>query len=278
MSDQELPAKEWDKVRTAFSSSIMVDTAITSLAQNLDVADWPIKGKEETPSAYIDLSYDEAKALLVLKGQKPETIDRLIAILKETLAFDAPFGEMVEQAAAAEARDNPFLKNLARLGIPEGYPIALCGLSPDTQEFCKLEKIETLGQFAIFAEQMSQNVIVGGDFRRLLNALGNVDEAVISEILPFRRGSKGLHLMEALAQATQAPDPAERVAALVEYFDPEVKALKADVRMNGNLHRHLVVLGDSAKEETVARLIGPYVGGTWSPKEKKGFFARMFGR
>jgi len=38
-------AKDWDEVRSAFASSIMVDTALSSLAQNLDGPDWPVKSK-----------------------------------------------------------------------------------------------------------------------------------------------------------------------------------------------------------------------------------------
>src|SRR6185295_8528945 len=110
-------AKEWDEVRTAFASSIMVDTALSSLAQNLDGPDWPIKGKDETPAKYIDLTFDEVIELLQLKGQKPDRIDQLVGLLKETLAFDNPFGEMVEQTKAAEARDNQLIKNMAKLGI-----------------------------------------------------------------------------------------------------------------------------------------------------------------
>ena len=52
-------AKDWDDVRTAFSTSIMVDTSINSLAQNLDGPEWPIKAKDDTPARYIDLSFDE---------------------------------------------------------------------------------------------------------------------------------------------------------------------------------------------------------------------------
>src|SRR5947208_12244968 len=154
-------AKEWDEVRTAFATSIMVDTSISSLAQNLDGPDWPIKGKDETPSKYIDSSFDEAIELLKLKGQSPERIDQLIGILRETLAFDSPFGEMVEQTATASSRDNQMLKNMAKLGVPENFPISLTALEPGTQEFCKLEKLTTLGEFAVFAQNMSQNVIVG---------------------------------------------------------------------------------------------------------------------
>src|SRR3954470_13347375 len=107
-------AKDWDEVRSAFATSIMVDTSLNSLAQNLDGPDWPIKGKDETPAKYIDLSFEEFVELLQLKGQSPERMDQLVALLKETFAFDSPFGEMVEQTQAASERDNPLLKNLAK--------------------------------------------------------------------------------------------------------------------------------------------------------------------
>jgi hypothetical protein len=136
-------AQDWNEARTAFASSIMVDTSLSSLAQNLDGPDWPIKGKDETPAKYIDLSFEEVVELLQLKGQPPERIDQLVGLLKETLAFDSPFGDMVEQTQAASERDNPLLKNLAKLGIPENFPIALTALEPGTLEFCKLEKLST---------------------------------------------------------------------------------------------------------------------------------------
>jgi hypothetical protein len=277
MPETVYTAKDWDQVRVAFATSIMVDTSINSLAQNLDAPEWPIKGKEETPAAYIDLDFAEARALLEIKGQSPERIHRLIGILKETLAFDNPFGDMVAQAAEHEKKDNPFLKNLSRLGIKEDYPIRFCVLSADTLEFCRREKIDTLAQFAIFAEQMSQTVIVGGDFRRLLNALANVDEQVLSEILPFRRGTKGLHLPEAAAQALKAPNPAARVQELAVWFKPELEALRADVQVSRDLHRHLVVLGNAATEQAVTPLLAPLVGAP-AKEEKKGFLSKLFGR
>src|SRR3954469_5514277 len=150
-------ATEWNEVRSAFAASIMVDTAISSLAQNLDGPEWPIKGKDETPAKYIDLSFDEVLELLQLKGQKPERLDQLIGILKETLAFDNPFGEMVAQAEESATRENQLLKNLAKLGIAENFPITLTALEGGTLEFCKLEKLGTLGEFAVFAQGMAQN-------------------------------------------------------------------------------------------------------------------------
>jgi hypothetical protein len=75
-------AKDWDDVRTAFATSIMVDTSLNSLAQNLDGPEWPIKNKDDTPAKYIDLSFEEVVELLQLKGQQPDRLDQLIGILK----------------------------------------------------------------------------------------------------------------------------------------------------------------------------------------------------
>jgi len=274
--------KEWDEVRTAFSTSIMVDTALTSLAQNLDAPDWPIKGKEETPAKYIDLTFDEVTEMLQLKGQKPERVDQLISILKETLAFDSPFGEMVTQTEAASARDNPLLKNLAKLGIPENFPMALTAVDVGTLEFCKLEKLSTLSEFAVFAQGMSQNVIVGGDFRKLLNALSNVDEAVLAEVLPFRRGAKGLHLIEAVAQAVKTKNAAERVEFATTWFRDEMAALEKELAGGGTLARQFTRLGDPALEARAAELLRVHLrlpaGAAATEKKKGGFFGRLFGK
>jgi len=274
-------AKDWDEVRSAFATSIMVDTSLASLAQNLDGRDWPIKGKEETPAKYIDFSFDEVVELLQLKGQSPDVIDQLVEILRETLAFDSPFGEMVEQNQAASARDNALLKNLAKLGVPENFPITLSALEAGTLEFCELERLTTLGEFAVFAQGMSQNVIVGGDFRKLLNALSHVDEAGLAQVLPFRPGAKGLHLVEALAQATQAPNPAARADLATMWFRDELAAIENDLRAGGSLARHFVVLGDPAKEARAAELLRPHLrvaakGG--ETKKKSGLFGWLFGK
>jgi hypothetical protein len=274
-------AKEWNDARTAFSTSIMVDVALSSLAQNLDAPDWPIKGKDETPAKYIDLSLEEALQLLELKGQKPERMDQLLNILKETLAFDSPFGEMVTQAEASSAKENQLLKNLAKLGIPENFPIGLTALEPGTLEFCKLEKLSTLGEFAVFAQSMSQNVIVGGDFKKLLNALSHVDEAALAEVLPVRRGVKGLHLAEALAQATRAPDAANRAEIATTWFRTDLAAIEKDVATGGALGRHFVVLGNAELEKRAANLLKPHLrlpaGRSAALEEKKpGLFGWLF--
>lgn len=199
----------------AFSSSILVDTSLTSLAQNLEGIDWPLTGSDETPAAYIDLSFDEMRERLALRGQPPRVADQLIEVLKETLAFDNPFGDMVTQSEAAAAGDNPLVKNLEKLKIPSAFPIALTSLAPETLMFCRLENITTLGEFALTAQRMASTVIVGGDFRALLNALSNIDERTLARYLPFRPGSTGVHYLEGLSHAVSA-QPVAIQAALAE--------------------------------------------------------------
>jgi hypothetical protein len=226
----------------------------------------------------------------------PKRIDQLIGILEDTIAFDNPFGEMVEQSAVAAAEENPLLKNLSRLEIPLDYPIEATMMSADTQTFCKLEAIVTLADFANFAQNMPPQVIVGGDLRTFLNALAHVNETALAAILPFRPGSKGLHLPEALgqlistlpagerlalfrhwggelteAEAAEAADCskqqlAEMEAALRErangvfrLLPSELAALPAGVAESGSLERYLVVLGDPQKEALAAKLLEPII-------------------
>jgi hypothetical protein len=280
-SPKKYTAKEWDEVRSAFASSIMVNTPLSSLAQNLDGPDWPVKGKEETPAAYIDLGYDEMVTMLTMKGIAPAKADFLISLLKETLSFDNPFGDMVEQAQASAEKDNQLLKNLAKLDIPESFPIGLTALSPDTMEFCKLEKLTTLGQFCVFAQGMSQNVIVGGDFRRLLNALSHIDESTLAECLPFRPGARGLHLLEALVQASRLEVPAIRAQLAADWFKAEYAAIMKDVESGGSLARHLMVLGNPDRERRAAEMFGILTKGKVGIGKKGGLFGslgRLFGR
>jgi hypothetical protein len=295
MTTLSTSAKEWDQVRSAFATSIMVDTALSSLAQNLDGPDWPLKGKAETPSAYIDLTYDEVTELLALKGQPPERLDQLLEILRDTLAFDDPFGDMVAQAEASSVQDNPILKNLAKLAIPPDYPIELTALSRETLEFCGLEKLTTLAEFAVFAQSMAQSVIVGGDFRTLLNALSHIDEAVIAKFLPFRPGEKGLHLLEAVAFLVRA-QPAEawgtlaaakgpvpiaisgQLGRLLGQFSGELAELRQRVHNGESVARVVTVLGNPQIEAVVVGLLTPHLSPPPVVSSKRGWFSRWFGR
>jgi hypothetical protein len=304
--------KEWDEIRKKFHSSIMADTSLVSLAQNLDTKEWPHHGEDEKPSKYIDFTYEELLLLPEIAG-KTDRADHLIGILKETLAFDDPFGEMVAQVEESAAKENPVLKTLGRLGIPEGYPLALVNLSEGTRAVCASEGVKTIGEFANLAQQMSTRVVIGGDFRSLLNALSHGDEAGIGQFLPFRKGASGLHLAEALGLAAAGLTRAEQLGlataygvkvsgaeaavvpalapatraqleqrvrpafnAVLDWFKEEKAKLLADLKSGGSLERHLVVIGDPVREAIAARVVREILGGAAQPAAeepaKKGGF------
>lgn len=290
LSDPTALAQEWNRVRAAFAGSIMVDTPLASLAEDLDGPAWPVPGAAETPAAYIDYDYEEVLEILALKGQPAKLLPVLIGLLQETLAFDDPFGEMVDQSANQADRDNPIRRNLAKLGIPEDYPIALCTLEPSTQEFCRLEQLVTLGQFAIFAQGMARNVVMGGDFKALLNALSHVDEQVIARHLPYRPGTPGLHLIEAVALAVRsAPaaareDPADsvtvqaRVEGLVNYFEADLAALRQRLAAGESWERVGAVLGDPKVEPWVGTLLKPHLGVEPPPTSPRSWWRRWLNK
>ncbi len=185
---------------------------------------------------------------------------------------------MVAQSEASALKDNQLLKNLAKLEIPENFPIGLTALSSDTIEFCKLEHLQTLGEFCIFAQGMSQNVIVGGDFRKLLNALSHIDESSLAETLPFRMGARGLHLPEALVQASKATAPLKRATQAVEWFSAEFEQFKKDLKAGGTMERYLSVLANPAAEKRAAEMLAPLLKSGGAAGTKKGGFFGSLGR
>jgi hypothetical protein len=284
---------EWDKVRAAFAASLMVDTPLASLAENLDGPSWPIKDTRENAAAYIDFDYKEAIAALALRGQPPERLDHLLEILRDTLAFDNPFGEMVAQSETAAERDNPVLVNLAKLGIPASFPLSLTALATDTIDFCRLEGVTTLGEFALLAQRFSRTVVVSGDFRALLNALSHVDEPTLARYLPFRPGVPGLHLIEAVAHLVRAlPEPERRqllaapasamatsvgarVTELLPFFPDDRTALMEQIARGVAVTRLVMVLNDVAFEPVVAAALAPHLPPP-PTTPKRNWFARLF--
>lgn len=293
-------AQAWDKCRTAFSRSIMVETPIASLAQDLDVPPWPIASPEETPASYIYLPYAQVVAALAERGLPPTQLCALITILNETVAFDEPFADMMEIAPASSEStdaDSPLLKNLAKLEIPLDFPLALSSLSQVTIDLCRAEKVDTLGQFVGFASRLSQSVIVGGDFRSLLNAIAHKDEQTLATFLPFRPGAKGLHLLEALALEVRALQPGvrsaiaadplaapvpvrNRVARFVTWFPVEHDALRAASSAGTPTAQLVAGLADPAINPAVAGLLTPHLPPppTPPPPPPRSFFQRLFGR
>lgn len=281
---------EWDEIRKKFRHSIMATTPLTSLAQNLDTEEWPHGGEEEKPSKYIEFNYDELLLLPEIAGNADKA-DHLIGILKETLAFDDPFGDMVAQVEETAAKDNPILKTLGRLNIPATYPMALANFSEGTRIVCASEGVKTIGEFANLGQQMSTRVVLGGDFRNALNALTHGDEEGIGLFLPFRKGTTGLHLAEAiglLAAGLPRPEqlalakaygaklnPADSAAAkaltkeqqekieaglrtsfaaALEWFKDQKEALQKLVEGGGTYDRYFVTINDPAREAIAVKL------------------------
>ena len=251
-------AKDWDDVRGAFASSIMVDTSLTSLAQNLDGLEWPFSGADEKPSTYLDFTYAELRAEFEDRGQ-PAAADLLSQILRETLSFDQPFGEMVKQTEAYSQRDNPVLRTLSRLEIPENFPLTLTALDEATRELCRLEQVETIGKFALFAQNVSKNVIVGGTFRELLNALAHIDEKTLGRFLPLRYGSVGVHFLEALVQAAESADPTAQLEHVLTWFSTDAAKWRRESAADPHfIQRQLLVVADPSLQQRVMDLIAPH--------------------
>lgn len=288
-------SSEWDEIRKKFRHSIMADTSLISLAQNLDTKEWPHEGEEEKPSKYIDFTYEELLMLPEIAG-RAERADHLMGILKETLAFDDPFGDMVAQVEESSAKENPILKTLSRLSIPEDFPLLLANFSEGTRLVCASESVTTIGGFANLGQQMSTRVVLGGDFRHALNALTHGDEEGIAQFLPYRRGATGLHLAEAVgiiaagipredqlalgkyygaklnttdAAATKSmpKDQVEKtegllrpgVAAAFDWFKAEKELLVNELTNGGSLERYFVVINDPAREAIAVHLTSPLV-------------------
>lgn len=276
----------------------MVDSGSGSLAQNPDGPQWPIKGKDETPAAYINLTLEEAVELLAHKRQPESRVDDLADILRETLAFDNPFGEMVEQSAAREEQDNSLRKNLAKLRIPEGFPITLAALALArvSREFCALEKLGTLGKFAVFSPRHVAPRDRGwSDFKTLLNALSHVDAAAVGRGLPYRPEVPGLNLIETVPQLVHGLEPAERarvaaggdaiptaltvrVKAAATYFPAQGAQLKQAIERGAKWSRELARLGDPALEAFVATLRAKALDVVGEKPKRGSCFSRWFGK
>ena len=284
----------WDEVRTRFQFSPMADTRLTTLAENASAKPWPLRGVDETPSKYFDASFGELKSEFNLEDN---AITLLIEILEETLAFDDSYVAMINPEIEDGLAEHQVTTALRNLGVPTDYPVELTGLSDDTVELCKLEEVRTVGDFAEFSQRMADNVVVGGDFRAILNALAHGDEDRIAEVLPIRPGKQGLHFPEALgilirnrlsqeeqeafavatgfaARGSMTPAKARAGAArakdkldplinrLILTLNREVHDLAESVRSGQRtLERCFIVLDDPRTEHLAILLAGPLIKG-----------------
>jgi hypothetical protein len=272
----KITPEAWDEIRIAFHRSILTDTPLASLAQNIEGCAWALPDPEEKPSAYIDLRYSEVLERLRSRGLSPARFDDLVEILKGTLEFDQSFGAMLPASTTSAAPDGKLgdgiQRNLVRLGIPADFPLSLCGFAPGTKNFCREQGMVTLSDFLVFARRASRAVIVGGEFRDVLNAVAHIDEVTLATFLPFRPKSTGLYLVEALALLVRPMDLEQRVMlarqggtvpesirpaldATTAYFAAELKQLRAQHEQGTPLSRLVVSLDDLSLESAVCALL-----------------------
>lgn len=302
-STTPITAAAWDEVRRAFAHSPMLDTPLSSLSADLDCPPWPAKSADETPAAYIYLSHEEAVMALASRGMAPAQLTVLANILRDTMSFDTPFDDMMPATRSPfiEA-DNPLLRALPKLGLAEDFPLALSGLSAATLELCRLEGVTTLGAFVRFAAGLSQNIVVGGDFKDLLNSLSHTDEATLSRLLPYRRLQKGFHLFAALEMAVQpipvadltrlATQPREasvpllgRIDETLAYFKADVEKIRAAQTPGDNLGERLREVTDTTRRAALAALLkdklAPHpsaANAAPTPAPRRSWWSRLFSR
>lgn len=191
---QELKNR-WEQVRNRFQFSPMAETRLTTLAENASAKSWPLRGVDETPAKYFDASFTELEKDFNLSL---EQVALLVEILEDTLLFDDGYSAMISPELEGELAENQISSSLRRLSIPEDFPVELTGLAPETIKLCALENIRSVGDFAGFSQRMADNVVLGGDFKSILNALAHADEVGISKFLPIRPGKAGLQFPEAV--------------------------------------------------------------------------------
>ena len=314
MSDtpfEKYSSEEWDHIRKRFFNSILNTTEIGKLGQNVGIS-WPFKGKGETAEKYIEYDFEELQSVPGLIG-KQRRIQTLMDILRETLAFDDPFSDMVDTVEAESEEDDTFERILAKLEIPPSYPTEFVHFQKDTKELLKNEDVNTLLEIIHFGQKIARNVVVGGDLKTFLNGLAHKDEVGISKHLPYRRGVRGLHLAEAIGLiAGDLPEAAqlyllaqvdialtedeeatlskasnlnieaaiktavEKVAKVSEWFTAETLDLKQVFSTGGSPERYFIMINDPRRERMALELAKLQLG--IDENKKSGFLGKLFGR
>lgn len=308
---EKYSAEEWEHIRKRFFNSILNDTEIAKLGQNVGIS-WPFKGAGETPTKYIEYDFEELHSVPGLIGKK-RRIKNLMDILRETLAFDDPFSEMVDTVESESEEDDTFERILAKLEIPPSYPAGFVHFAPETEALLEDEGVSTLIDVIHFAQKIARNVVVGGDLKTFLNGLAHKDELGIAKHLPYRRGIRGLHLAEAIGLiANDLPEAAklqlcsqagvilsaeeeaiiakasslkteasvkaalERVAKVIEWFTAEAGELKQTFSSGGSPERFFIMINDAQRERLALALTKLHLG--IRDNKKSGFFGKLFGR
>jgi hypothetical protein len=252
-------AKDWDNIRVKMMSSPMADIGIGYLAENAGV-DWKWPSGDLMPSEFLHMEFSELSTQP--KFASAQIIDAFIEICRETLSFDNPFGSMVENELAS-TEENEVLKKAVRLNIPQDYPLRYTAISDDTKAFCKGESIETLGQLMEFSSNMAQQIVIGGDFRDLLNAISSEDTVKMATFLPYRPGEKGFHLPEAILILHRCLPKEIKTALFLKYGGK----LNFKGKKRPNTHSPFVLQAEQRIQSDLIELL-KYYNDSWSNLEK----------
>lgn len=309
MTEKYTP-EEWEHLRMRFFNSILNETEIAKLGQNVGIS-WPFKESDETPLKYIDLDFEELQQVPGLIGKK-KRVQILMDILRETLAFDDPFGDMVDTVEAESQEDDTFERILAKLNIPTNFPVALIQFEKGTHELLQNEEVTDLLGVVHFGQTLARNVVIGGDLKTFLNCLAHKDEVGIKKHLPYRNGQRGLHLPEAFGLIADNLKPAvklevlhdsgleltddehaergkasaliqegalkvagDRVKAICDWFSSEASELEQVLTTGGSPERYFIPINDARVERVAVVLAKLHFG--ISDKSKGGLFGKISG-
>jgi hypothetical protein len=307
---EKYSAEDWEHLRERFCNSILNDTEIAILGQNASIS-WPFKGSDETPAKYIAYDFEELKSVPGLIGKK-KRVQNLMDILRETLAFDDPFSDMVDYVESENEVDDAFDRILERLEIPKNYPAEFIHFSDETKARLKSEGVLTLVDAIHFGQNLDRNEVECGDLKSFLNGLAHTDEVSIMKHIPFRRTERGLHLAEAVCLIVRDLDGPiqiellgqvgvtlteeeealrERVSpsdlddslalamkrfdALCDWFTKEAADLEQVCKTNASVERYFIQVNDPRRERIAAILTRARYG---IPElERRGFLGKLSG-
>ena len=310
MTIEHYSAEDWEQLRGRFNDSILNDTELSVLGQNASIS-WPFKGSDETPAKYVQFDFEELQSVPGLIGKKSR-IKKLMDILRETLAFDDPFGDMADTVEEGTIVDDAFERILEKLDIPAAYPAQFIHFAPETKELLKQERVETLLETIHFGQKLPNNAVAGSDLKSFLNGLALLDEPSIIKHLPYRRTERDLHLAEAvgliardldepiqLALLGQAGETlsaeeealSERVSqtavdtalkeamasfdGLCTWFTKEAEDLEHACKTGGGAERYFIAINEPRRERVASVLARAKFGIPAS--ERRGFLGKLSG-
>lgn len=306
--------EDWENLRMRFSSSALNDMELAILAQNAGYS-WPFKGSDETPSKYLEYDFDDLSSVPGLVGKK-RRIQILMDILRETLAFDDPFGDMADKVEVDGERDETYERVMKRLQLPYDYPAEFFSSDEETRKSITDKGCKTLIDIVLFGQSLTYDSTGVDDLKTFLNSLGHKDELGIGKYIPYRRGAPGLHLAEGFGLVAARLSPAlqlklleesdvvlnseeamslesadesafeseleaakDRIDAICEWFESDREEMIAIVAEGGELRRYFVPINDHRIELIALSLARIKFGD--SKRSKGNLFSRLgslFGR